>query len=271
MKVEKRGYVVWAIAGAIFAVPEIWASVDSSLPFPTLSSTVGHLERKWEIMLGVILVIAYALMHAVRLGIANVTEELQEEIAQLQAELRGAEVVASRTVPTQSAATRTVPSPLRGDSKRLAIEQGRLTRTSTPRYATGLWWGLYLPSTLVIVALGFLIPLWIHGWEATPAEKQLAGELGYAAMGLMFFLIPGLLSYFPGVLVPFPGLFTTVVNIEKRVPIFAVIVVGCMTFLMLHLVFYPYPKIIKWFPDLEHVNTYCAQNPDAPICIAKKP
>ena len=26
-------------------------------------------------------------------------------------------------------------------------------------------------------------------------------------------------------------------------PIFAVIVVGCMTFLMLRLVFYPYPKV----------------------------
>jgi hypothetical protein len=251
MGVEKRGYLVWAIAGAIFAVPEIWASVDSSLPFPTLSSTVAHLERQWEIIsLFVILVVAYAVMHAVRLGIARVIE---------RTEMRQGTKVESQTVP----------SPLSGDDKHMAIEQGRLTRKADPEYAAGRWL-LYLPVTMIVVALGFLVPLWVHGWEASPAEKQLAGELGYGAMGLMFFLIPGALSYLSGLLVPFPGLFQTVINLEARLPIFAVAVVGCMTFLMLHLVFYPYPTIIKWFPDLEHVHTYCEQQPTAPVCVAKK-
>jgi hypothetical protein len=31
-----------------------------------------------------------------------------------------------------------------------------------------------------------------------------------------------------------------------------------MTFLLLHLVLYPYPSIISWFPDLKNLHNYCA-------------
>jgi hypothetical protein len=59
------------VGGALFAVPEIWASVDSDLPIPTLSGTVGHLERRWEIIsLLVIIVMVNVLLHVARVGAA---------------------------------------------------------------------------------------------------------------------------------------------------------------------------------------------------------
>ena len=243
--VEARGYLVWVLAGAVFAVPEIWASADSDLPFPTLSGTVGHLERRWEVVsLVVIVVIANALLHGVRIGAAILSRCDQEDEADGTATFH-----------------------LSG-RRHVAITQGRVTLTSAPTVLST--WVMYGVVTLSAVALGFVIPLWVHGWTASDAEKQLAGEFGYGAMGIMFFAIPTLLSW-RGVLVPFPSLFQTVLNLERRVPPFAVAVAGCMTFLMLHLVLYPYPSIIPWFQNLEHLHNYCVQQAGQLICHATKP
>jgi hypothetical protein len=261
---EKRGYVVWLIGGAIFAVPEISASKDSDLPFPTLSGTVGHLERRWEIIsLFVILIIVNALMHGVRLAAAIVARRAESQ----EAKRAGA--------PTEQFALSggdlaTVPLPL-SYGKHIAIEHGRVIRTAEPTYPPNWWWAPSIVITVTAVALGFVIPLWVHGWHASDAEKQLAGEFGYGAMALTFFLIPGLLAYFRAILVPFPGLFQAVLNLEARISIFAVAVAGCMTFLMLHLVLYPYPSLIPWFPNLEHLHNYCVQHGDELICTATKP
>ncbi len=73
----------------------------------------------------------------------------------------------------------------------------------------------YLVCAGIVVFAAFAIPWWIHNWHATPTEKQLGGEIGYAAIALMFFLIPTALAY-SGRLVHFPGLFTTVMNLEGR-------------------------------------------------------
>jgi hypothetical protein len=235
-RTELIGYLTWAAAGAVFAVPELWAAARSDAPIPTLSGTVGHLERRWEIIsLFVILVIAYALMHVVRVGTA---------------------LIAHRLAPAAS-------SP----GTHIAPEHGRIT--GAPRRDPWPWLVLYFPFTLVVVALGFLIPLLVHNGHATDAEKQLSGEFGYGAMALTFFLIPGAAARL-GVLVPFPALLRTILDLEQRIQIVAVVVVGSMTFLMLHLVFYPYPSIIPWFQNLEHLHNYCSQHPGQLLCHAKK-
>ena len=50
------GYVVWGLTGAVVAVPEIWAAVDSKhVPWPTISGTVGYLEY-WHDWIAVIVI-----------------------------------------------------------------------------------------------------------------------------------------------------------------------------------------------------------------------
>ena len=86
----------------------------------------------------------------------------------------------------------------------------------------------YLVCAGIVVFAAFAIPWWIHNWHATPTEKQLDGEIGYAAIALMFFLIHSHESR------------------RARQP-------------MLHLIFYPYPSIIPWFQDLQRLHDYCAE------------
>jgi hypothetical protein len=256
---EKVGLKVWLAAGAVFAAPEIWASVDSDLPIPTLSGTVGHLERRWEIAsLFVILVLVNALLHAVRIGSAIVSNRAEIRVA--------ARVGAAIAPPAAPGMPVTVPV---NANKHVVIEEGRSTRTSTPVYLGLDFTVAYFVFTLALVAAGFLIPLLIHSGHATDAEKQLSGEFGYGAMGVTFFLIPSVLAHFDK-LVPFPSLFGTVIAIEQRAQIAAVVVAGCLAFLGLHLALYPYPSIISWFVNLEHLHNYCVNHAGELICQTNK-
>src|SRR5258708_11368939 len=64
-KGERRwGYVVWAFAGGVIAVPELWAGLFGNPWFLTISDTVGHLEQRWSLVK--ILVIALIVAGAVQ-------------------------------------------------------------------------------------------------------------------------------------------------------------------------------------------------------------
>src|SRR5207244_3131127 len=49
---EKQGYLVWGPTAALIATIELLGAFSSSLknsiPWPTISSTVGHLETRWS-------------------------------------------------------------------------------------------------------------------------------------------------------------------------------------------------------------------------------
>ena len=65
---ELAGYGVWGFTGAVIAVPELWAAVDSDhVPWPTISGTVGYLEY-WHTWVAVIIigVLVWAVFHAVK-------------------------------------------------------------------------------------------------------------------------------------------------------------------------------------------------------------
>jgi hypothetical protein len=47
LKRETWGYVIWGLVGAVIAVFEIW-SLTGKPPFPSISSTVGELEKEWS-------------------------------------------------------------------------------------------------------------------------------------------------------------------------------------------------------------------------------
>jgi hypothetical protein len=49
---ERQGYIVWGLVASVIGAVEILGAVSSSLknsiPWPTISSTVGHLEARWS-------------------------------------------------------------------------------------------------------------------------------------------------------------------------------------------------------------------------------
>jgi hypothetical protein len=63
---ERWGYVFWLCVGVVFAVPEL-AAAAKTVPWPTLSATVGHLEYVWSPTgIFVVATIAAALAHVVQ-------------------------------------------------------------------------------------------------------------------------------------------------------------------------------------------------------------
>lgn len=44
---ERWGYGLWLFTGGVIAVPELWAA-SGATRWPTISATVGHLEKLWS-------------------------------------------------------------------------------------------------------------------------------------------------------------------------------------------------------------------------------
>jgi hypothetical protein len=65
---ELAGYVVWGAMGVVVAVPELWAAVGGkSVPWPTISGTVGYLEY-WHAWIAIIVIgiLVWAAFHSVQ-------------------------------------------------------------------------------------------------------------------------------------------------------------------------------------------------------------
>jgi hypothetical protein len=227
---EGAGYLVWAIALWAFAIPELYgAFAGHNGRVPTLSNTVGNiLYSANELSFDVVGVVVLGVMHAVRV--------------QLPARQQVQDVPPDTPV---GAHRKAVP---RGRS-------GRLAPTDPQTVLPIVAW--YYPVAGAIVVAAFLVPI------LTGASKQHVGEWGYGALGVVLFLIPGVLAYRHARLVPFPTLFTTFLDLERRSPPLAIVVGTGLVFLMIHLILYPFPAII---PDLQGFHHHCQQTPRPAIC-----
>src|SRR4051812_17834035 len=48
---ERTGYLVWFTMGIVIGVPEIWAAISGDdFYWPTISTTVGHLQGRWPVL-----------------------------------------------------------------------------------------------------------------------------------------------------------------------------------------------------------------------------
>ena len=59
---ERAGYLVWAAMGIVIGVPEIWAAISGDgFYWPTISTTVGHLQDRWPVLtlIPVALIVGY--------------------------------------------------------------------------------------------------------------------------------------------------------------------------------------------------------------------
>jgi hypothetical protein len=222
----------------VFAIPEIWAAADGRKPWPTLSDTIGTIERDhdWTAIL-VVGLLVFGALHAVRVKFTAGAAPLQ---------------------PPQGSGTTTARSTARNPNRELlATPDGRLTRAED--LADMGWWAYFLIAILIVIA-GYVAPRVID-----PTNKQLIGESLYGAIAIVLFVIPGWLSYRLGRFVPFPTLFQSFQNIEGRAKWLAVVVAAGLTVLMIHLVFYPWTSIL---PDLQHLHAYCLHRKGAPLCKA---
>jgi hypothetical protein len=74
----KWGYGVWACAGVVIAIPEIWSAI-SPPGFVTISETVGHLESLWNpTAIIVVALIAAAAVNVVRFSLPGSSRTVRQ-------------------------------------------------------------------------------------------------------------------------------------------------------------------------------------------------
>ena len=265
----KLGYAVWILAFLMFGVPEIEAARrNNPLPFKTLSGTVGYVEQQADwVAIFVVLAIVFALFHSVR-----VARAVRQHRRHLRLKAKG---VISETAPLPEGIVaakayvprkqRTVPpGRLEFGAERIVVEDGRITKAADPEYMS--WIGYYLFALALLLAALFIPWGLVEHWQTGGHSQQVVGDVFWIALFLVFFIVPGVLAYAYGRLVPFTTVFATFLDLEQRARWFTVVAAAGLVFLMLHLVFYPWPSIIPWFPDLKNLHNNCVEHATDVLC-----
>jgi hypothetical protein len=209
---EAWGYAVWAAMGVVIAVPEVWAAVaGSDFIWPTISTTVGHVQDRWPVIALIpVALIVMAGYSVFRVGPASTA--LQADMQALGRTPQGR--LAKQEVSFEQLAGGGVP----------AVE-GR-TEFGVVRYfavATG------------IVILGALA-------AAPSANRFLVGYVLYSLIGIFWVVVPNAAAYWLKKDIPFTTMFFTVRSLGRRLQLVAALVAALLVILLLHLAFYPWPS-----------------------------
>lgn len=246
-RLRKRhwGYIVWLIAGAVIAVPELIAAGWShKLPFTTISTMTGHLERhhNW------VELIVVALIVLVVFSIARLRPPYRAQSEREAEAADGQPAEARRRTNDPDQFQRTPGGRLAArapaDDRHAADYDADLAR-----------------ALFTVCAVVSLIAVGVGTWAATrwwddPRHFQPAYVL-YGSLGLIWLVIPSFVALVFQRDVPFPTLFRTVGNLEdwlsgrkwpwtlgsKLAWIVAYVVFAGLAILLLHLTLYPYPDI----------------------------
>jgi hypothetical protein len=190
--------------GAVIAVPEIWAAVAGDAgSWPTISGTTGHLEDLWKLT-AVIVVALIVIAAAWAVGYGK-------------------------------------PAPL---APRLRAGRPQVPQASAQ--LAGEWWPyVYFGIAVVCTAVASLATAGLagDGGEA----RFVVGYVMYGLIGFFFLFLPATfgwaLAFFFARDVPFPPILRTIHDLEKRVPLVALVVLAGLVILLIHLALYPWPDI----------------------------
>ena len=196
---EKWGYVVWAaVAGSDF----IW---------PTISTTVGHLEDRWPVVallpVALIVMAGYSVFR-----VPPASTALQADFQALGRTPQGR--LAKQDVTLDQLAGGGVP----------AVE-GR-SEFGVVRY--------FVVATIAVV---------VGALAVSPSDNRfLVGYVLYSLIGIFWVVVPNSIAYFLKKDIPFTTMFFTVRSLGRRLQFVAALVAALLVILLLHLAFYPWPS-----------------------------
>jgi hypothetical protein len=250
------------VAGVVIAVPEITAAFDGdALWFTTISAMVGHLEFLWSLTeLFVIAAIVLALFATVR---KPPPKPQPGTPADSHLGTVGDAAGEAHPIRTEDPpATSEIREPQRTPGGRLALTVATATEIEAANFdaeQAPLLFVLAAVVALTIVSLGTwaAVTWWNDARHFHPAYVL------YGSLGLLWLVIPNLVTFWWGSDPPYPTLFRTVKNLEDWLssigwkvrsrpvgPMFAwfvsFLIVWGLVVLLLHLTLYP-------FPDITHI------------------
>jgi hypothetical protein len=210
---EGWGYAVWSAMGIVVAVPEIWAAVSGDdFVWPTISTTVGHLEDRWPVValipVALIVMSAYSVF---RIGAGSTA--LQADFQALGRTPQG-----------------------RLTKQEVSFEE--LAAGGAPAVAGRRQWGVlpYFSFATVVVVVSAI--------AASASENRfLVGYVLYSTIAVFWLVVPNVLAYWFKRDVPFTTVFFTVRCLGRRLQVVAALVAALLVILLLHLAFYPWPSL----------------------------
>ncbi|WP_157535117.1 hypothetical protein [Nocardia inohanensis] len=116
---------------------------------------------------------------------------------------------------------------------------GRVTRSDGPVTLLGAG---YLFTAAGTYVFGILFAA---ADRAMDADAYLGPYVLYGLIALMWVVVPSILAMFFGKDVPFPTLFRTIGFLERRAHFIAAILLGLLVILLIHLAFYPWPRVVS--------------------------
>jgi hypothetical protein len=212
---ELWGYGVWGAMGLVIAIPELWAAFEGETStWPTISTTIGHLESKWPVVaLAPVALIA---------GFGYELLRFRPSVLTVQADLQGL----GRTPEGRLAKVDFDTAELATMRDQQMIERGR-REVSARAYFAGV-------TILIVLAWVFAVTL---------NERYLVGYVLYSLIGVFWVVVPNALAYWWRRDVPFTTLFFTVRQLDGRLHFVSALVVALLAILMLHLAFHPWPSL----------------------------
>ena len=209
---EAWGYAVWGAMGIVVGVPEIRAAVaGSDFAWPTISTTVGHLQDRWP----VVALIPVALIVASGYSVFRV----------------GA---GSTAVQADYEALGRTPQ---GRLTKQDVSREQLSHGGAPAVTGRQAWRVlpYFAFATFAVVAGTVV-------AATSDNRFLVGYILYSLIAMFWVAIPSVAAYWFKKDVPFTTLFFTVRCLGRRLQLVAAIVAALLVILLLHLAFYPWPS-----------------------------
>lgn len=212
---ELWGYAVWGAMGLVIAIPELWAAFQGETSkWPTISTTIGHLESKWPVVaLAPVALIA---------GFGYELLRFKPAVLTVQADLQGL----GRTPEGRLAKVDFETAELATMRDQQMIERGR--REVSAR--------MYFGGVTILIALAWGVALTLN-------ERYLVGYVLYALIAVFWVLVPNALAYWWRRDVPFTTLFFTLRQLDGRLHFVSAVVVALLAVLMLHLAFHPWPSL----------------------------
>jgi hypothetical protein len=231
-KSEAWGYGAWGAMGVVVGVPEIWAAISGDgFYWPTISSTIGHLEDLAAVVaLAPVALLAAAASAVLRFKPGDVVVQADYKALGRTAQGRLATVDVSDPQLLASGGTQ-------------LVESGR-KEWSAIRY--------FLVATLVVVAgsLG----------AAQSGDKWVLGYVLYSLIAFFWIVVPNWVAYWHRRDVPFTTLFFTVRCLERRLRVVALVFAAGIAILLIHLALYPWPDLARTSASYAGVTPAKAQD-----------
>jgi hypothetical protein len=223
------GYFVWIGAACVIVIPELLAAFNVGLPFTTISTMTGHLERHYDwVELIVVAIIVFVVFSLLKLSPRNTTKRNPNE-------------------PQRMASGRLTANP---EPPMMAKNAGKYDEETAPAW--------FIIAALVS-SLAIAVATWATDYWFDDGSRFRSAYVLYGLLALGWLIVPTLIVFFTKADAPFPTLFRTVESLQewlekRRWPMslgpslaWAVgyVVVTGLVILLLHLALYPYPNITK--------------------------